>query len=123
MAMFPALSPSSRRYDLGIFPVTVEPSFAGGSVRFLHGRRSSGHTLELQYENLTQTESALIRDHYRGQQNGLLAFLLSAEVWAGNPFLPWIGVTAVVWKYAAPPEENQKSGGYVDMTVSLVSTI
>ncbi len=123
MADFPALAPASRRYSMGIFPVTTETGFGGGSIRFLHGSTSSGHTLELGYSNLTQAEAKLIRDHYRGQQGGYLSFSLSTEAWAGHTSATDLVPTTTKWKYAAAPEESQKIGGYVDLTVSLVSVI
>jgi hypothetical protein len=120
---FPPLAPVSRSYSMGIFPVTTETGFGGGSIRFLHGSVSSGHTLELQYSNLTQAEAELIREHYRVRQGGYTSFLLSAEAWAGHTSATDLVPTTTRWKYASPPEEVQKKGGYVDLTVSLVSVI
>lgn len=108
---------------MGIFPVTTETGFGGGSIRFIHGSVSSGHTLELQYSNLTQSEAELIREHYRLRQGGYNSFLLSAEAWAGHTSATDLVPTTTRWKYAAAPEEVQKIGGYVDITVSLVSVI
>lgn len=119
MATFPTLEPVTRRRSLGVYQVTTE----AGGIRFLHGRVPSGQTLELVYENLTQAEAKLIRDHYRTQQGSFLGFTLPAIVNAGNT-LPIAGTQYQVrWKYAASPEETQKRGGYVDLTVSLLAAI
>lgn len=123
MAVFPALRPASRRYSMGIFPVTTETGFGGGNIRFLHSNLSSGHTLELGYENLTQTEAALIRTHYRGQDGTHQPFQLSSEAWAGHTSMTDLVPSTTSWRYANAPEEAHKSGGYVDVTINLLSVI
>lgn len=123
MATFPALAPSTRRYSMGIYPVTTETGFGGGSIRFLHGSTSSGHTLELGFNNLTQTEAKLLRDHYRGQDGSHVAFNLSTEVWAGHTSMTDLVPATTLWRYAAIPQEVQKRGGYVDVTIPLISVI
>jgi hypothetical protein len=123
MADFPALEPDSRRYSLGQFPVTTETGFGAGSVRFLHGTVSSGHTLELGFLDLSQANAKLLRDHYRTQQGGFLPFALSAEAWAGHASSTDLVPSTTQWKYNAQPEETHKRGGFVDVTVQLVSVI
>lgn len=123
MANFPALRPAVRRYTMGVLPVTTETGFGGGNIRFLHGTTSSGHTLELGFSNLTQAEAKLLRDHYRGQQGGYLSFALSSDAWAGHTSATDLVPTTTKWVYAAQPDETHKSGGYVDMSVQLISVI
>lgn len=123
MADFPALEPKTRRYTFGDYPITEEASFAGGVVRFRHGTTASGHVLTLGYEHLSATEAKLLRDHYRTQQGGYLAFSLSAEAWAGHTTATDLVPTTTLWRYSKPPEETHKNGGLVDVTVELVSVI
>lgn len=120
---FPGLEPLTRSYSLGVFPLTIEGDFPGGGVRFLHGTVSSGHQLELGYQDLTETEAGYIRQHYRLNQGGYKSFLLSAEAWAGHSSMTDLVPSTTRWKYAAPPEETQHSGGLINVTVSLVSVI
>jgi hypothetical protein len=122
MADFPSLKPSERRFRLGIYPVTTERGFGGGNIRFLHGPQSSSHELELQFLWLSQSEAELIREHYRGQQGGTLAFDLSAAVLTGNTYYSSM-VATVAWRYSEPPEEEQLSGGLVNVAVRLESVI
>lgn len=120
MADFPALRPAARRYGLAVYPVTHEAGFAGGGTRFMHEYAGSGQTLELEFQGLTLAELQLIRDHYRGQQGGLLAFALSDEAWAGNTSIPPdLGPWPVFWKYAAPLEEDAPRGGIGGVRVQL----
>ena len=118
---FPALTPVSRRYSAGTYPMTIESGFGGGGIRFIHSTVKSGVELELGYENLTQSEVKLIRDHYRFREGGYQSFLLPNAVWAGHSTATNIAATGTRWKYASVPEETQKSGGYVDISVSLIS--
>ena len=108
---------------MGVYPLTEERGFGGGSVRFLHGSTASAHTLELGFEGLSQAESRLLRDHYRGQQGGYLPFSLSTDVWAGHSSMTDLVSSTTYWVYAQPPEESHKSGGLVDVTVQLQSVI
>jgi hypothetical protein len=120
-ASYPTLTPTGRSYSMGRFAVSREVGFGGGQVKFLHSSRVSNLTMELSYENLTQAEMASIRDHYRGQQGSFVSFLLPAEIWAGQSSVSNIVPAGMRWRYQEPPEEAQKSGGYVDTTVSLVT--
>lgn len=123
MATFPALRPATRRYSMGVFPVTTETGFGGGNIRFLHGATSSGHALELGFENLTQSEAGLIRTHYRGQDGSHIAFALSADAWAGHSSMTDLVPATTLWRYSGPPEETHKRGGYIDLTITLTSVI
>ena len=120
MATFPTLTPAGRSYSLGRFAMTTQAGLGGSQIKFLHSTNKSGVAMTLTFENLTQAEMADIRDHYRGQQGSFVSFLLPDEVWAGQSSVTNIVPTGTQWKYAAPPEETQKSAGYVDVSVSLL---
>lgn len=121
MATFPALEPATRRYSMGTFPITEERGFGGGSVRFKHGATAYGHNLELGFTALTQAEAKLLRDHYREQQGGYIAFPLSAEAWAGHASFTDLVPTSTHWRYASQPQEDHLSGGYVNVQITLAS--
>lgn len=123
MATFPALRPATRQYSMGQFPVTTEIGFGGGNIRFLHGTSSSGHTLELGFIYLQESEAKLIRDHYRGQNGSHVAFALSAEAWAGHTSMTDLVPVTTLWRYADAPQETHRDAGFMDVTVSLVSVI
>ena len=92
-------------------------------VRFRHGTTPANHRLRLGFVNLSAAEAKLLRDHYRTQQGGYLAFSLSAEAWAGHTTATDLVPTTTLWRYSKPPEETHKNGGLVDVTVELVSVI
>ena len=121
MATFPALEPATRRYSMGIFPTTEERGFGGGSIRFKHGTTAYSHNLELGFAALTQAQSKLLRDHYREQQGGYIAFPLSTEAWAGHTSFTDLVPTSTHWRYASQPQEEHLTGGYVNVQLTLIS--
>jgi hypothetical protein len=123
MASFPAVRPSKRRYGFGLFPVTTESSFGGGSVRFLHGNTRYGVNLELIYETIGQVRAQEIRNHYRGQQGGARSFLLPNAIWAGHSSPTNIVPAGTAWIYASEPEETHRSGLLFDLSVKLLQVI
>ena len=120
MSDFPWLRPATRQFSFGQYPVSLQTGFGGGTVRFLHGIGRSAVTMELTYENLTQAEAKLVRDHYRLRQGSHQDFLLPELIWAGHSTAYNIVPQLSRWKYGAMPEETQKRGGYVDLAVTLV---
>lgn len=123
MTLYPAIIPSTRRYGLGLFPVTVETGFGGGSVRFLHGSRRYGIQLELGYEYLSEAEAQDLRDHYRGQDGGHRSFLLPNAIWAGHTAPDQIVPLGTAWVYADEPSEDHRSGLLFDVGIRLVQVV
>jgi hypothetical protein len=123
MAAFTAIVPSTRRYGFGLFPVTTETGFGGGSVRFLHGDTRYGVNLELVYETIDQDQAQEIRNHYRGQHGGARSFLLPNVIWAGHSDPANIVPLGTAWVYAAEPAETHRSGLLFDVTVRLLQVI
>lgn len=123
MATFPSLEPTSRSYDLGSYPVSTQPGWAGGVVRFRHGTNPAGHRLQLGFDALTAAEAKLIRDHYRTQLGGMLSFSLSTTAWAGHASMTDIVSGSTRWRYASPPEETHRSGSLIDVAVELEAMI
>jgi hypothetical protein len=121
MSNFPSLRPATRQFSFGEYPVSMQTGFGGGTVRFLHGIGRSAVVMELTYQNLAQAEAKLIRDHYRIRQGSHQDFLLPDALWAGHSGPANIVPRTTRWKYGSQPEETQKRGGYVDLTVSLIS--
>ena len=122
MATFPALRPRSRSYNYGNYPVTNE-STSAGSVRFLHGPISTSHQLRLGFLNLRQLEARQIRNHYRGQNAGQVPFPLSTLAWAGHTNFNDLVPSTTLWRYIDEPQEVQKNGGFIDVTVQLTAVI
>jgi hypothetical protein len=123
MAAFPAITPSTRRYGFGMFPVTAVAGFGGGAVRFLHGITRSGINLELGFESLSETEAQQLRDHYRGQDGGYSEFTLPNAIWAGHSSPNNIPPSGAAWIYAEQPSETHRVGLLFDVRVRLLQVI
>ena len=121
MATFPVLEPATRSYDFGLFPLTEEPSVSAGIVRFRHSVTQQNYQLTLGYVDLTDAEASLIRKHYQSQGGGYISFQLPATVWAGHTFSGNIVPYTTRWRYIETPEEEHRSAGYVNVTVTLGS--
>jgi len=121
MATFPELEPATRSYDLGLFPLTEEPSISAGIVRFRHSVTPQNYQLTLGYAALTDAEASLIRQHFQGQGGGYRSFQLPPIIWLGHTFSGNIVPTNTRWRYIATPEEEHFSIGYVNVTVTLGS--
>ena len=121
MATFPVLEPATRSYDFGLFPLTEEPSVSAGIVRFRHSVTQQNYQLTLGYVNLTDAEASLIREHYQSQGGGYRSFQLPSIIWAGHTFTGNIVPYTTRWRYIETPEEEHRSAGYVNVTVTLGS--
>jgi hypothetical protein len=119
MAAFPELEPATRAYTFGLFPLTEEPSISAGIVRFRHGVTPQNYQLTLGYVNLTDAEASLIRQHYQGQGGGYRSFQLPPIIWRGHTFSGNVAPTNTRWRYIDAPEEEHRSAGYVNVSVSL----
>jgi hypothetical protein len=121
MATFPELEPATRSYDFGQFPLTEEPSISAGIVRFRHSVTPQNYQLTLGYNALTDAEASLIREHFQGQGGGYRSFQLPPIIWAGHTFSGNVVPTNTRWRYIEAPEEEHRSAGYVNVSVTLGS--
>lgn len=118
MATFPALEPAGRSYRMGRYPVLTQPLFAAEPARFLQSAVSVGYVLRLTYTYLSAAEAKLIRDHWREQSGGIEPFLLSNEVMLNHGGSNIVSATKR-WRYISPPQEQQLTGGLVNITLEL----
>jgi hypothetical protein len=121
MATFPELEPATRSYDLGLFPLTEQPSLSAGIVRFRHSVTPQNYQLTLGYTALTDAEASLIRQHFQGQGGGYRSFQLPSIIWKGHTFTGNVVPTNTRWRYIEAPEEEHRSAGYVNLSVTLGS--
>jgi hypothetical protein len=123
MATFPALVPSSRQYVFGDYPVSVDSTISGNSIRFLHGANQFAYSLNLIFNSITQPKADLIRDHYRSQNGSHIPFELPSEVWQGYSSASAVVPAATLWRYSTTVQETHRPAGTFDLTVSLVSIV
>ncbi len=121
MAIFPAIEPAQRSYDLGEFPVTEQPAFSADAVRFKHGTTAANYRLQLEYVYLTDAEATEIRNHFQSQGGSYQSFQLPAIIWKGHTFSGNVFPATTSWRYANAIEETHLSGALFNLSITLIS--
>ncbi len=103
MATFPSIIPTSRLYVQGDFPSAIQSSANGTTTGYRRGNRRINQTLQLSYENLTESQVTEFRTHFDNQNGGFEFFFLSASTWNGYTNSPVPLVTDFGWLYSSPP--------------------
>lgn len=120
MADFPALSPASRSFTPGIYPVAATAAMSGNQSQLLSGTAMIGSQLRLSFPKLSQSDRLAIEAHYHGQQSGFLSFAVPAEVLSGFTAADFV-LTGYRWVYANPPEVADFCGPFYDVSIDLES--
>ena len=76
---FPTIPPTSRQYAAGDWPVRKFSAQNGSEVRLLYGDRRVGHTLTLQYENITDAQAERFFTDYNAQKGTFSVFVRQKE--------------------------------------------
>lgn len=106
MAIFPSLAPGGRTITPPAPPHTPHRVGSGKEVRVRHSNAVVNGRLRVLFPLLTRAELLSVRDHYRTQQGGFLAFdidtaTLLADVAPEDRAI--ISPPGYRWCYAAPP--------------------
>lgn len=121
MANFPSITPSTRLYTQGNFPSAIQASSTGVTTGFRRGNRRINQTLQLSFNNLTESQVTQIRNHFDGQNGSFSIFYLSAEVWAGYTTPPVALVSDFAWLYANAPTISDGIVSKWNVEIELVS--
>ena len=121
MATFPSLTPTTRLYTQGDFPSAIQSSSSGATTGFRRGNRRINQTLQLTFDNLTETQVNLIRTHYDGQNGSFEIFYLSSSTWNGYTTPPVALVSDFAWLYATPPTISDGITSKWNVEIELVS--
>ena len=121
MANFPSITPSARLYTQGNFPSAIQASSSGVTTGFRRGNRRINQTLQLSFNNLTESQVTQIRNHFDGQNGSFSIFYLSAEVWAGYTTPPVPLVSDFAWLYANAPTISDGIVSKWNVEIELIS--
>jgi len=132
---FPSFVPSSRSLVPGDFPSKTFTSQSGIQSVVQYGSRRNGQTLELSYNNTTETIAAAIYDHYLACKGTIYFFGVLEGAKSGNstfhagtsdgstnnrfsatPF-------GMRYKYAEPPQFNSIKPGRMSVSVKLIGVL
>ena len=122
---FPSLTPTSRAYDGGDFPVRSYRSQSGVETRILYGSRRTGMSLSLGFENITDTQAEQFLDHYDETKGTYSTFSLPATAltgWKGNT-AALDAATANSWRYSEAPSVSNVRPGRSSVQVKLVGVL
>ncbi len=126
MANFPSIRPTGRSYSPGQFPTRIYRGLSGATVKRIFGNRSFGHSIELEFANITDANVKLILDHYYAQGGNYTRFALPNEIFSGmSDSLRDVvqAPTNILWEYAQPPQVESVFNGRSTVTVSLIGEL
>lgn len=122
---FPTLTPSSRNYASGDYPVKTFRSQSGSESRILYGSRRTGMTLDLQYDNLIDANAELFLDHYDETKGTYTTFTLPTVAltgWSGNKDAI-DAATGNAWRYDGPPQITNVRPGVSSVQIKLIGVL
>jgi hypothetical protein len=105
---FPALVPTQRSYNPGVFPDVLFTAQNGAVTRMRYGNQRSSSELTLNFDNISDYNASLILIHYTAVMGtDDYAIFTASNVAAGvsADLVPWITETnsALRWKYKQAP--------------------
>lgn len=122
---FPSLTPSSRAYDGGDFPIRTYRSQSGVEARILYGSRRTGMSLSLGFENITDAQAEQFLDHYDETKGTYSTFTLPTAAftgWKGNKDALDVA-TANAWRYSEAPAVSNVRPGRSSVQVKLLGVL
>ena len=130
MAAFPSLTPSSRRFTPGVYPVKVYRTLSGIAARRTFGDLPYGAKLELEYRNVPDATVNTLLDHYHSQTSLNRRFNLSSNVTAGMSSEVAAEVTSTAadrgnlrYQYEQPPQVESVRPGIYNVSISLLGEL
>lgn len=123
---FPTLSPTSRDFTAGEYPVKTFRAQSGAEVRILYGSKRSGMTITLAYDHIRDTDADDFVAHFDEVRGTFDTFTLPTQLLAG-----WTGAssaldasnTGIRWRYAEAPAVTSVRPGRSSVRVQLVGVL
>jgi len=121
---FPEITPTSRRVDLGQWPVKTYNAQNGAEVRLLYGNRRTKLKMDLSYSNITDLEAEQFLAHYKSVNGTFETFDLGAnskviEGWHGDSSTLTGSDSGNSWRYDGPPVIDSVRPGVSNVSVTL----
>ena len=117
---FPELAPTARNFDPGDWPSKRFSSQSGAEIRILYGSQRVNAKLELNYDNITDTEAEGFLTDYDDQLGTLRTFTLPAGVTTGTS-VSMAAPPQTKWRYNSAPAVTSVRPGISSVKVSLVA--
>tara|TARA_Y100000593_G_scaffold59451_1_gene110282 strand:+ start:483 stop:860 length:378 start_codon:yes stop_codon:yes gene_type:complete len=123
---FPTLTPSSRNFSPGDFPIKKFRSQSGSETRILYGSKRTGMKMSLTYRNVTDANAELFLDHYHDMKGTYTTFTIQTETkegWTGNGDAIGAGNWGNAYRYSGPPQVTQVKEGVSHVHVNLIGVL
>jgi hypothetical protein len=123
---YPEIKPSGRSFKLGTFPTKVYRSLSGATVKRSFGNRATGYELRLEYNNVSDSVTAALLDHYTSTDGGFERFTLPTGIFAGmsGTLISHIqSPTSIRWEYAGPPDVQSVYTGLSRVSITLAGEL
>jgi hypothetical protein len=120
---------------MGDFPSKTFTSQSGIQATVQYGSRRTNQTIDLAYNNTTETIAAAIYDHYLACRGTIYTFGLAEAAKSGNPTFHLGDSSAsasnrysaapfgMKYKYAEPPQFDSIKPGRMSVTVKLIGVL
>lgn len=122
---FPALVPSARSFTPGDFPTKQYKALSGAEIRIRYGDLRTDATMDLTFENISDSNAALFMSHYADRQGTFLTFALPANIFSG-----WKAASSLInsppgsaWRYDGPPQVTSVYPGRSTVQVKLIAVV
>jgi len=123
---FPALTPTSRSFESGDFPIKTFKAQNGAETRILYGSNRTNMKLQLTYANVTDAQAEQFLDHYEFVRGTFDTFNLGQPArggWKGNTEALGAQTTGNKYRYENPPQLAQVRAGTSTVTVNLIGVL
>lgn len=126
MATLPALTPTAMDFTAPEFPVKSNTSLSGVMSRRIFGSRGSRSTLQLSFDNITDTSAAQFLNAWNASRGQLDAVTVPNAVFDGASaaLVSYVsdGGDGLIWHFAAPPQVQRVKPGISSVRISLEAT-
>lgn len=122
---YPSLRPASRQFDPGSYPIKTFKAQSGAESRILYGSKRVDQSLELTYENITDSQAEQFTTHYDEVKGSYLTFTLPSAVrtgWSASA-AALDAVSGGAWRYDQPPTITSVAPGISTVQVKLLGVV
>ena len=133
------VTPSSRSFSAGDWPVKTFKAQSGDETRILYGDKKSGLKLTLTYKNILDTQADDFIAHYDDNKGTYKSFEIGTTATSGELTKLLHGLAGDnkeggrgildaqrydnKWRYTGPPQINQTFSGRSTISFTLVSVL
>jgi len=130
---FPTIKPNSRSYTPGEYPTQEFVSLDGTKTYMRYGNKRSESTLDLGFDNITDSEADEILDNYvtvnenwttADEKTRWVTFSTSDGLNGAESGLPsYLSEAGLRWRYSKPPKVKSVQKGISNVTCSFVACL